>query len=115
MNGSVIPDDSALGSGLAASTGADLPAINVSPAQGKLLHLLARAQGARKILEVGTLGGYSTIWLARALPAGGRLITLEVNPQHAEGAPSHIRPAGTAPLVEAPLRPVVDTQATLPP
>src|SRR5260370_1092257 len=109
MNGSVIPDDSALGSGLAASTGADLPAINVSPAQGKLLHLLARAQGARKILEVGTLGGYSTIWLARALPAGGRLITLEFNPKHAEVARSNIARAGLAQVVEVRLGRAIDT------
>ncbi len=109
INDLFIPHDSALESALAASTAADLPAINVSPAQGKLLHLLARAQGARKILEVGTLGGYSTIWLARALPAGGRLITLEFNPKHAEVARSNIARAGMAQVVEVRLGRAIDT------
>jgi len=109
INDLFIPHDSALESALAASTAADLPAINVSPAQGKLLHLLARAQGARKILEVGTLGGYSTIWLARALPAGGRLITLEFNPKHAEVARSNIARAGLAQVVEVRLGRAIDT------
>ncbi len=109
INDLFIPHDSALDSALAASTAADLPAINVSPAQGKLLHLLARAQGARKILEVGTLGGYSTIWLARALPAGGRLITLEFNPKHAEVARSNIARAGMAQVVEVRLGRAIDT------
>lgn len=109
INDLFIPHDSALESTLAASTAADLPAINVSPAQGKLLHLLARAQGARKILEVGTLGGYSTIWLARALPAGGRLITLEFNPKHAEVARSNIARAGLAQVVEVRLGRAIDT------
>lgn len=71
---------------VAASTAAGLPAIQVSAAQGKLLYLLALTQGARRILEVGTLGGYSALWLARALPADGRLVTLEINPQHAQVA-----------------------------
>ena len=75
-----------LDAALAASTAAALPAIQVSAAQGKLLYLLALTQGARRILEVGTLGGYSTLWLARALPADGRLVTLEINPQHAQVA-----------------------------
>jgi predicted O-methyltransferase YrrM len=92
--------DAALETALAASAAADLPAINVSPAQGKLLHLLARAQGARNILEIGTLGGYSTIWLARALPAGGRLITLEANPKHAAVARANIARAGLTRVVE---------------
>ena len=67
-----------------ASPAAGLPSINVSPPQGKLLQLLARMQGARSILEIGTLGGYSTIWLGRALPRGGKLVTLEIDPKHAE-------------------------------
>ena len=75
----LVTPDKALAAALAASAQAGLPAIAVSPSQGKLLHLMARAQGARRILEIGTLGGYSTIWLARALPAGGRLITLEAD------------------------------------
>jgi predicted O-methyltransferase YrrM len=85
---------------LEASTAADLPAINVSPPQGKLLHLLARIRGARNILEIGTLGGYSTIWLARALPPGGRLVTLEADPKHAEVARGNIARAGLADVVE---------------
>ncbi len=78
--------DSALEAALAASAAAGLPPINVSPPQGKLLHLLARSIGARTILEIGTLGGYSTIWLARALPEGGRVVSLEVDARHAEVA-----------------------------
>ncbi len=72
----LVKPDATLEAALQASAAAGLPTINVSPPLGKLLHLLARIQGARSILEIGTLGGYSTIWLARALPAGGRLITL---------------------------------------
>ena len=95
-----VAPDPALEHALATSAAADLPAINVSPAQGKLLHLLARAHGARNILEIGTLGGYSTIWLARALPAGGRLITLEANPKHAAVARANIAHAGLTRVVE---------------
>jgi predicted O-methyltransferase YrrM len=94
------PSDSVLEAVLNASTAAGLPSINVSPVQGRLLQLLARIQGARKILEIGTLGGYSTIWLARALPAGGSLITLEFDPKHAEIARAHIGRAGLAGVVE---------------
>ena len=82
----LLPPDPELDAALQASVAAGLPQINVSPAQGKLLQLLARLQGARAILEIGTLAGYSTIWLARALPPGGRLITLEAEPKHAEVA-----------------------------
>jgi predicted O-methyltransferase YrrM len=74
---SLIPDDPALNEALKANAAAGLPTIDVAPNQGKLLQLLARIQGARRILEIGTLGGYSTIWLARALPSDGKLITLE--------------------------------------
>ncbi len=80
----LVPTDSVLEAVLESSRAAELPAINVSPNLGKLLHLIARVQGARKILEIGTLAGYSTIWLARALPAGGRLVTLEADVKHAE-------------------------------
>ena len=73
-----------------ASDDAGLPSIQVSPAQGKFLHLLAKVQGARRILEIGTLGGYSAIWLARALSADGRLITMEIDAKHAEVAKSNI-------------------------
>jgi predicted O-methyltransferase YrrM len=95
-----VGPDSALDAALAASNTAGLPAIAVSPSQGKLLMLMARAMGARKILEIGTLGGYSTIWLARALPADGNLITLEYDPKHAEVARANIARAGFANVVE---------------
>ena len=80
----LLPPDGALDAALAAAGAAGLPAIEVTPTQGKLLHLLARMQDARAILELGTLGGYSTIWLARALAPGGRLVTLEADRGHAE-------------------------------
>jgi predicted O-methyltransferase YrrM len=104
-----VAPDPALENALATSAAADLPAINVSPAQGKLLHLLARARGARNILELGTLGGYSTIWLARALPAGGRLITLEANPKHAAVARANIAHAGLTRVVELRLGRAIET------
>jgi len=93
-------DDAALKDTLEASARAGLPEIQVSANQGKLLHLLARIQGARRILELGTLGGYSTIWLARALPADGRLITLEYDAKHAEVAQANFVRAGVAGLVD---------------
>src|ERR1700721_2945866 len=82
--------DEALEAALAANRDAGLPSIDVSPCQGKMLHLLAQLRGARRILEIGTLGGYSTICMARALPEGGRVVTLEVNPKHAEVARANI-------------------------
>jgi predicted O-methyltransferase YrrM len=105
----LVPPDPALDAALQVSSAAGLPPIAVSPNQGKLLHLLARVQGARKILEIGTLGGYSTIWLARALPAGGRLITLEFNPKYAEVARGNIARAGLAGVVELRLGHALDT------
>ncbi|MFE2556074.1 O-methyltransferase [Streptomyces sp. NPDC059352] len=96
----LAPPDEALTAALAASTAAGLPEIAVAPNQGKLLHLLAATQGARNILEIGTLGGYSTIWLARALPADGRLITLEYDPAHADVARANIAHAGLDRIVE---------------
>lgn len=105
----LVRPDPALDAALASSTAAGLPAINVSPPQGKLLQLLARAQGARKILEIGTLGGYSTIWLARAVPTGGRLITLEADPKHADVARANIAGAGLAGVVEVRQGPAIDT------
>jgi predicted O-methyltransferase YrrM len=90
----LVPPDPVLDAALAASDAAGLPAIQVTPNQGKLLHLLARLQVARRILEIGTLGGYSTIWLARALPADGRLITLEADARYAEVARANISRAG---------------------
>ena len=93
----------------AASADGGLPPIALSPAQGKLLHLLARIHGARSILELGTLGGYSTIWLARALPADGRLITLELNPDYAEVAAANVERAGLAGLVKIKVGPALDS------
>jgi len=94
---------------MAANKAAELPAIDVAPNQGKLLQLLGQLAGARHILEIGTLGGYSTIWLARALPLGGRLITLEFNPKHAEIARANIERAGLAQTVEIRVGAALDT------
>ncbi|HSI11590.1 MAG TPA: O-methyltransferase, partial [Chthoniobacter sp.] len=93
-------DDAILQSTLAASSAAGLPEIQVSATQGKMLHLLARMQGAQRILEIGTLGGYSSIWLARALPADGRLVTLEFDPKHAEVARANFVRAGFEKLID---------------
>lgn len=103
-----VPPDPALENAIAASTAAGLPAIAVSPTQGKLLFLLAQMQSARNILEIGTLGGYSTIWLARALPSGGRLITLEFDPKHAKVATANIAHAGLSQMVEVRVGPALD-------
>lgn len=107
------PPDPALDAAVNASVAAGLPSIQVSPAQGKLLHLLARARGARRILEIGTLGGYSTIWLARALPSDGSLITLEIDSRHAEVARANIARAGLAGKVELRLGPALETLPSL--
>lgn len=96
-----------------ASRAAGLPDIAVSATQGKLLHLMARMIGARRILEVGTLGGYSAIWLARALPAGGELITLEYDPKHADVARENIRAAGLADRVTVITGAALETLPTL--
>ena len=109
----LVPPDPALEAALAASDEAGLPSINVAPNQGQLLMLLARMKGARRILEIGTLGGYSTIWLAKALPAGGRLITLEALARHAEVARANIARAGLSETVELRLGPALDTLAGL--
>ncbi|HEX4146504.1 MAG TPA: O-methyltransferase [Pirellulales bacterium] len=101
--------DDVLEAALAASRAAGFPPIAVSPPLGKLLHLLARMIGARKILEIGTLGGYSTIWLARALPADGRLVTLEIDPRHAEVARANIARAGLNGVVDLRLGRALDT------
>src|SRR5258705_2526402 len=103
------PPDAALDAALKASVAAGLPEIQVSANQGKLLHLLARLQGARSILEIGTLGGYSTIWLGRALPKDGRLVTLEAEPKHAEVARASIARAGLGGIVEVRLGRALDT------
>jgi predicted O-methyltransferase YrrM len=105
----LVPSDSALDAALAASAAGGLPAINVAPNQGKFLAMLAQLQQARSILEIGTLGGYSTIWLARALPAGGRLVTLEADLAHANVARANIANAGLAGVVDLRLGPALDT------
>jgi predicted O-methyltransferase YrrM len=105
----LIPADPALTAALEASSAAGLPTIQVAPNQGKLLQILALMLGARSILEIGTLGAYSTIWLARALPGDGRLITLEANPRHAEVARANIENAGLADVVDLRLGPALDT------
>lgn len=102
-------DDEALEAAVRDSEAAGLPAISVTAPQGKLLRLLAEIQGARHILEIGTLGGYSTIWLARALPADGRLISLEYNPLHAEVATRNIARAGLDKQVEVRVGPALDS------
>jgi predicted O-methyltransferase YrrM len=96
----LLPDDPRLEATLAASAAAGLPPHDVSPAQGRLLELLARLAGARRILEIGTLAGYSTLWLARALGPDGHLVTLEVDPRHAAVARESLARAGLAGAVE---------------
>jgi predicted O-methyltransferase YrrM len=105
----LIASDRVLESALESSRAAGLPAINVSPNQGKLLEILARMLDARSILEIGTLGAYSTIWLARGMQAGGRLITLEADPAHAAVARANIARAGLQSVVELRLGSAADT------
>jgi predicted O-methyltransferase YrrM len=105
----LVEPDPALDAALSASAAAGLPGITISANQGKQLQLLARVHGARRILELGTLGGYSTIWLARALPADGRLVTLEANPHYAEVARANIANAGLAEMVELRVGPALET------
>ena len=105
----LLPPDTALESALETSAKADLPEHNVAPNPGKLLHLLARIHGARNILEIGTLGGYSTIWLARALPPGGRLVTLEAKPRYADVARANITRASLDGVVELREGPALET------
>lgn len=109
----IVRSDPHLDAALAASDSAGLPSIQVSAPQGKFLSLLASIRGARTILELGTLGGYSTIWLARALPAGGRLITLEAEPKHAEVARANIARAGLSDVVQVRLGRALDTLPVL--
>jgi predicted O-methyltransferase YrrM len=105
----LVRADPALEAALQASAAAGLPPIAVAPNQGKFLQILARIHRARAILEIGTLGGYSTIWLARALPAGGRLVTLEADPKHAAVARANLARAGLADVVELRLGRAVET------
>ena len=105
---SLLPHDPVLGAALAASAAAGLPPIQVSACQGRLLHILARLQGARRILEIGTLGGYSTIWLARALPPGGRLVALEIDERHARVAATNLKRANLLNLVDLRIGPALE-------
>jgi predicted O-methyltransferase YrrM len=109
ISDTLVPRDPALEGAIQATAEAGMPLINVAPNQGKLLHVLALAIGARTILEIGTLGGYSTIWLARTLPPGGKLVTLEYEPKHAEVARANIARAGLAEVVEVRVGPALDT------
>jgi predicted O-methyltransferase YrrM len=109
FTGHLLGPDPVLDAALEANTIGKLPAIDVSAAQGKLLQILARSIGARRILEVGTLGGYSTIWLARALPADGQLVTCEVDPHHAEVARENLKLAGLDTVVDVKVGPALET------
>jgi predicted O-methyltransferase YrrM len=109
----VVGEDEALSAVRAANATAGLPAIDVSAPQGKLLHLLARLVGASQVLEIGTLGGYSTIWLARAVPPDGRVVSLEVDPHHAEVAMANLATAGLGDRVEVRVGPALDTLVQL--
>jgi len=106
-------EDEALRATRASMAEAGLPAINISPTQGKLLYLLARLMGARRILEIGTLGGYSAIWLGRALPPDGRLVTLELEERHAAVARTNLARAGLADRVEVRIGRAVESLARM--
>jgi predicted O-methyltransferase YrrM len=109
----LLPADPELDASLAANAAAGLPPIDVSPLQGQLLNLIVRMSGARPILEIGTLGAYSTICMARALPDGGRAVTLEVDPRHAAAARANIERAGLADRIEVRLGPASESLARL--
>lgn len=111
--GHLLGADDALAAALANNEKQGLPPIDVSPAQGKMLFLLAQMAGAKHILEVGTLGGYSTIWLARALPKDGQLVTLELDPHHAAVARENLERAGVADKVDIRLGPAVESLAAM--
>lgn len=109
----IILPDAAVSTALTASVAAGLPEIAVSPNLGKFLHLLARIMGAKRILEIGTLGGYSTIWLARALPPDGQIVSLEIDPKHAAVAEENLDRAGVADRVEIILGPALESLAKM--
>ena len=109
----VVAGDDALDAALADSDAAGLPAIAVSPLAGKLLHLVVRLRGARRVLEVGTLGGYSTIWMARALPPGGQIVTLELSPAHAAVARRNLERAAVSSLVDIVVGPASESLTRL--
>jgi len=109
----LAPTDAQLDAALAANRSAGLPPIDVSRLQGKFLSLLVHISGARRVLEIGTLGGYSTIWIARALPEGGRVVTLELNPKHAEVAQANWQNAGVADRIELHVGKALDSLQSL--
>jgi predicted O-methyltransferase YrrM len=113
FNDAAVGADAALDAAAAAAEAAQLPPVSVTPAYGKLLHLIARTQNAKRILEIGTLAGYSTIWLARAVPADGRVITLEFNPKHADIARANLARAGVADRVDIRVAPALDSLSQL--
>ena len=113
IGGHLLGEDAVLAGALSASASAGLPEIEVAATHGRMLQLLARMMGARRILEIGTLGGYSTICLARALPDGGRVVTLEIDPHHAETARANFAAAGVADRIELILGPAIETLAGL--
>jgi len=113
IDGLFAPEDPVLTAALADAQAAGLPEIQVSPGQGKFLYLLAKLAGARRILEVGTLGGYSTIWLARALPEGGRMVTLELERRHADVAAANVERAGLESKVEIVVGPALESLPAL--
>ena len=113
LNDTLLKSDAALEAALQANAATGLPEIDVAPNQGQFLQILAQMLRARRILEIGTLGGYSTICLARALPSTGKLITLELNPKHAAVAQSNIDRAGLASLVEIRIGPALDSLSQL--
>jgi predicted O-methyltransferase YrrM len=113
LTDNLVHPDQHLDDAVKANAQAGLPAIDVTPNEGKLFHLFARMQGARRILEVGTLGGYSTIWFARALPPDGKLVTLEIDPKHASVAADNIHRAGLTSLVDLRVGPALESLAQL--
>ena len=113
IDDTLVGQDPGLRAALTATAAEGLPPINVSPSQGKLLNLIARIQRATRILEVGTLAGYSTIWLARALPEDGRIVTLEIDPHHAEVARANVAFAGVGDQVEIQVGAAVDSLARM--
>lgn len=113
LGAALLPEDAALAAALRSNAEAGMPAHDVSPLQGKLLELLARMSGARNVLEIGTLGGYSTIWLARALPHGGRVTTLEIDPQRAEVARMNLKRCGVGDRVDVRVGPALETLPSL--
>lgn len=111
--GKLVGEDDALVAALANNAAQGLPPIDVSAAQGKMLFLLAKMAGAKHILEIGTLGGYSTIWLARALPEGGALVSLELDPHHAAVARENLAGAGVSDRVDVRVGPAADSLAAM--